>query len=118
MAEKDQPYTRLTLPLTPGAIVPADAGRFRGVAFEVRGEGEYRLAATAYGVREGGPFSAPFQAGGKWRLVRIPFDRMRQARTEAGPSLPSAALLSLSFELARPASQPGWLELDNIRFYR
>jgi imidazolonepropionase-like amidohydrolase len=118
MAEKEHPYARLDLPLTPGAVVPADAHAFQGVEFETRGEGQYTLVVQTQAVRNGDQFSAAFQAGGGWTKVRIPFASLRQARAAGKLPFPASALLSLSFEIARPAGKSGWLELDNLRFYK
>jgi imidazolonepropionase-like amidohydrolase len=105
MAEKERPFARLTVPLSRGGVEPVDAGRFHGVAFEARGDGEYRFVAAEYGYNES---SAAFQAAGNWKSVRIAFRDLK---------ITPKALLSLSFELARPAGASVWLELDNLRFY-
>jgi hypothetical protein len=94
----------VNLPLRPGAIEPVDASAFRGVQFDVRGEGEYRLRVPARGPKT---YSAPFTAAGKWQGVRIPFQ----------PEWDVTELLMLQFEIARKPGEEAWLELDNIRFY-
>lgn len=112
MAEKEHPFARVNVPLSRGAIEPVDATGFRGVSFEARGEGAYRLLVPARSARG---FSAPFEAGGKWRTVKIPFTALAP-----GGKTPwtGAGLLMLSFELAREPGQAVWLELDNIRLYK
>src|SRR5262249_40911310 len=40
MAEKDRPCARINVPLSKGAVEPVDAREFRGVRFDVRGEGD------------------------------------------------------------------------------
>ncbi|MSV28424.1 MAG: amidohydrolase [Bryobacterales bacterium] len=105
MAEKEKPFARLTVPLSRGGVEPVDASRFHGVSFDARGEGAYKLVAADYGYKES---SAPFHADAGWKAVRIAFAAL-DAKTDA--------LLSLSFEMARPPGTSGWLELDNLRFY-
>jgi hypothetical protein len=115
MAEKDRPYARVHLPLTPGAVVPMDASSFSGIVFEVRGEGEYRAIVSSRRQRTGLPPSSSFQAGAEWREVRIPWgDLKKDARGEWS----SAELTEVAFEIVRPASQKGWLELDNVRLWK
>lgn len=118
MAEKDQPYARVVVPLTRGAVVPADLRPFRGVEFEARGEGNYRLIIPTLNVRDSNYFSAPFTADATWRTVKIDFaalkptDETSEPRTWMGDDA-----LMLIFSLSRRAGEPGRLELDNIRFY-
>lgn len=102
MSAKEVPYAAMVLPLTKGAVMPVDASRFAGVEFEVRGDGEYRLALRA---REGAG-RAPFRATPEWTRVRVPF---------AGAK--AAELTALEFIIARPAGDRAFLEIDNVRFY-
>lgn len=107
MAEKDKPFARVSVPLSRGGVEPVDASAFRGVRFEVRGDGEYRFLAEIYGQRTK-PAESAFTAEAKWKTVRIDF---------ASIGGDAAKLLAFTFEIARPAGQSGWLELDNLRFY-
>jgi hypothetical protein len=47
---------------------------------------------------------AKFSASGKWNTVKLP--------------LTANDLLMLTFEIARPAGAQGWLELDNVAFFK
>lgn len=109
MSETAQPFGRINLPLTLGAVVPMDLREFRGVEFETRGDGQYRLLAAAR--RTSAPFFAPFAAKPAWGKVRIPFSAF-------GPSWRGDDVTMLLFELARPAGAHAWLELDNVRLYK
>ena len=104
MGESDRPFGRMNLPLSRGAVQPVDASVFRGVQFDSRGEGEYRLLLRS---NDSKAYSSGFAAGGKWQKVTIPFD----------PGWDVTALQMLQFEMARGAGETTWLELDNIRFY-
>jgi hypothetical protein len=117
MAEKERPYARVSVPLSRGAVEPVDARAFKGVQFDARGEGEYRLLIPVYGQRRGDPFQAKFNAGGEWRTIRLDFSALRP-EFNARQQWTGADLLLLSFELARKAGETSWLELDNLRFYR
>jgi len=100
LSDSANPYARVNLPLTRGAVEPMDARAFSGVSFEARGEGAYslRIANTR----------TAFQASGSWSEVRIPFDTR----------LDTSRLTLLTFEAARPGGQRAWLEIDNVRFYK
>ncbi len=114
MSEKDRPYARINLPLSRGAVEPVDARAFRGVRFDVRGTGNYRLLVPTYYTRLNTSFHAPFQALSGWRTVSIEFAALK---IESDLKWTGADLLMLSFELSRTAGKFGWLELDNVRFY-
>jgi hypothetical protein len=116
MAAKEHPYVRLEIPLTPGEVELADVSRYRGVWFEARGEGAFRLLANTYGVRLNDPFAAPLTASAAWRKIRIPFASL-QRRTEGAAPWNPRDLRALVFEMAGPAGSGAWLEIDNIRLY-
>lgn len=117
MSEKDQPFGRINVPLSRGAIEPVDASAFRGVQFDARGEGAYHLIVPTRGIRDRNEFQAQFNADSEWKTIRIEFAALKQ---ESGGEAKwtGTDLLMLSFELAQQAGTTGWLELDNIRFYR
>lgn len=118
MAERERSYTTINLPLSPGAVIPVDASSFRGVRFDARGDGEYRLTVQTLAVRDGAWHQAAFRVQPFWQTVTVPFAALRQRPD--GQSIPWTGhdLLMLSFEISRPAGETGWLELDNVRFYR
>ncbi|MCC6589135.1 MAG: amidohydrolase family protein [Bryobacterales bacterium] len=104
MSIKKSPYAQLWLPLSKGAVEPVDVSAFKLVRFDVRGEGAYSLVFWPRAIRSYNLPKAPFEAAGDWRTVQAP--------------LPANAreLISLGFEIARPAGEMGWLEIDNVRF--
>jgi imidazolonepropionase-like amidohydrolase len=114
----ERPYVRINVPLSRGAIEPVDAGGFRGVSFDVRGEGDYRLLIPTQGARDNVSFAAAFEASTRWRNIEIPFTSLRRERALYTVAWTGADLLMLSFEIARPPRAIGWLELDNVRFYK
>ena len=116
MASKTRPFVRVNVPLSRGAFEPVDASAFRGVRFDVRGDGDYRLIVPTRSVRNGAYYQATFTAGPAWKTVRVEFTALKQ-----DPREPTAwtgkDLLQLTFEAARKAGEMAWLELDNVRFY-
>ncbi len=117
MSEKDRPYARLDLPLSPGGVEPVDASGFQGVRFEARGDGEYRLMIPVRAARGRGAFNARFTASSEWKEVRIPFSSLRRPPSAENVKWTARDLLMLTFEIARPAGGEGWLEIDNVRFW-
>lgn len=119
MSSAARPFVRVQVPLTRGAVEPADARPWRGLRFDVRGDGgPYRLIVPTRGVRDAAYFETSFKAGPAWRTVRVDFASLRQAETKAPAAWTGADLLMLSFEIARAPGEFSWLELDNIRFYK
>ena len=115
MSEKDAPAARIDLPLSKGGVRPVDARKFQGVEFEVRGEGPYRFAIQTRAIRSTDHFATPFNATPAWTKIRIPFTQLKQRTGKV--TWTGDDLFMLRWELARPAGQKGWLELDNVRFY-
>ena len=119
MSEKERPFARVNVPLNRGAVEPVDAREFRGVQFDVRGDGEYRLLIPIYNTRNGSAhFAAPFTGAPQWRTVKLDFSEFKRSAANSSSQWTGTDLLMLSFELARPAGSFGWLELDDIKFYR
>jgi Amidohydrolase family/Carbohydrate binding domain (family 11) len=118
MSEKDRPYIRINIPLSRGAIEPVDAREFRGLRFDARGDGDYRLIVPTSGVRDYDYFQAAFKAASQWQAVSIDFSSLTQAGARTTVKWTGNDLLMLSFEIARPAGSFVWLELDNVRFYK
>jgi len=115
LAEKDRPFARINVPLSKGAVEPVDAREFRGVKFDVRGDGDYRLLTSTY---NNGVFQSPFKAAPQWQTIIIDFSLLKPINARAGAALHGDDLLMLSFEIARAAGSFGWLEIDNVRFFR
>ena len=115
MGPREHPFSLLQIPLTPGAVELADISAFRGVSFDTRGDGNYRLKALAYAVRTGGDFEAPFQAGPDWKTQKIEFSSL----TRQGTPIPWTGkdVRMLQFELSGAPGSHQWLELDNLHFY-
>jgi imidazolonepropionase-like amidohydrolase len=118
MSLKERPYARINIPLSRGAVEPVDAQMFRGVKFDTRGDGDYRLLIPTYSIRDNAHFYAPFNANPQWQEVNIEFSSLKRDGARLLAQWTGGDVLMLSFEIARPAGTFGWLELDNVRFYR
>lgn len=115
MGPKQAPFADLEVPLTKGEVSLADASRYTGISFDVRGDGEYRLRIDSYGLPKSEWYSSSFQGESLWKTIRIPFSDLRSAQSSAPLDLRS--LRALEFGLLRTPGSDAWLELDNIRFY-
>jgi len=117
MAERETPFARVSVPLSPGAVEPADASGFRGVIFDARGEGDYRLIVPTRGTRIAAYYQAPFTVGPRWQRVKVAFSALRRDDAKGPVPWTGTDLLMLTFEVSRPPGALGWLEIDNVRFY-
>ena len=117
MGQKDRAYVEMMLPFAAGGLLPADARRFHGVAFDARGEGAYRLVVHTRGVRDNIWFNAPFQLNAEWSMIKIDFAQLSRPGARSEVKWTGDDLLGLGFEIDRPAGESAWLELDNISFY-
>lgn len=116
-SEKDRPYARLVLPLTPGSVEPADVSAYGGVRFEARGDGQYRLLILLRSI-DGRALTAPFRASAAWSTIAIPFSSLEYPGGGKPRGWDRKNLLGLAFELSGQPGEFGWLELDNVVFYR
>jgi len=116
MGAAQRPYAQLILPLTRGAVTPADASGFTGVAVQVRGQGRYLLRFDSYALPQSAWFEADLSAGATTREVRIPFSSFRSKDPHA--SLDLTRLRALIVRLNGSAGNTEWLELGQVRFYQ
>ncbi len=114
MAMKPKPYAGVIIPLTVGSIQPVDARAFKGVRFEIRGDGDYALGVTA----TSGRWSAPFKAGSTWQTVEIPFSALKPASERGAKGEWTASdLTEVEFMGGRKGGEKFWLEVDNVAFF-
>lgn len=108
LSDKDDPRALVVLPLTPGGVVPSDATAFKGVRFDVRGDGGAYRAEILSGA---GVASHEFVVGSDWQTVEVPFDALE------GGDLSLASLYAVRFGAGRAGGDTFWLELDDVTFY-
>jgi len=116
MAEKDDPSAGVIIPLSRGSVEPVDASAFKGLKFEVRGDGgAYELEVNTLNGR----WVYPVTAGTEWKTVEVPFSALKPGEGRGGAKGPWTAkdLLQVEFGGSRPAASTLWLEVDNVSFY-
>jgi complex I intermediate-associated protein 30 (CIA30) len=118
MSVADRPFISVSLPLSRGGVEPADVSGYRGVRFDVRGDGEYRLVAPTRSERGRNYYQAAFQGAPEWKTVSIDFASMQRGASRQSAPWTGADLLSLVFRIERKPGETGWMELDNVRFYK
>jgi len=98
MGDKEKPMASMVLPLSQGAVLPANLAPYKFLDFDVRGEGGYRfeLERPGFGAR-----ISPFTAAPKWSKVRI--------------GLGDEAATAMAFIIERAPGEKAWLEIDNLR---
>lgn len=101
MGEKDRPMAAMVLPLSKGAVQPADLSKYQFLEFDARGEGAYRFDLERPGM---GARMSPFTAGPKWGKVRI--------------GIGDDTATAMVFIIERAAGEKAWLEIDNLRLVR
>jgi hypothetical protein len=97
-------------------VEPVDARGYRGVRFDVRGDG------GAYGFTVNtlsGRWRKTVTATDKWTTVEVPFAELERAAGRGGGegAWSGADLVDVGFSGGRKAGQKLWLEVDNVTFY-
>ena len=110
------PYARAGLKLDAGDR-PVDISRFRGLRFDARGEGRYRVVFVTRAVEDGRYHESYFSGSPLWTPVSIPFASIGQNGTGARVPWSGRDVIEVRFEMVRDAGRLGWLELDNVTFY-
>ena len=72
-----EPYARAALKLDAGER-PVDVSRFRGLRFDARGEGRYRVVFVTKGVADGRYHESYFSGSPLWTPVNMPFASVGQ----------------------------------------
>ncbi|WP_066685491.1 CIA30 family protein [Caulobacter sp. CCH9-E1] len=113
MAQKPEPDAGVLLPLSRGSVEPVDASAFKGVTFELRGDGgPYVLTINSVS----GSWATTVSADKTWTKVTVPFtDFKRSGRGEGAWT--GTDLLEVGVSGSRPAGRKLWFELDDVTFY-
>lgn len=117
MSTKASPTAGVVLPLSRGGVEPVDLTAWRGVRFDVRGDGQaYELRLRGHQ----GQWRKTIAAGSEWQTVEVPFSTLEpvaQRNGNAGADWSGDKLFDLRIGGGRAAGQTLWLELDNVAFY-
>jgi len=116
MGDGSDPYARAALKLDAGER-PVDISRFRGLRFDARGEGRYRVVFVTRAVDDGRYHQSYFSGSPLWTPVSIPFASIGQNGAGARVPWTGRDVVEVRFEMVRDAGRLGWLELDNVTFY-
>jgi hypothetical protein len=116
LGEGATPFVRATLPLSADGR-PRDVSRFRGLRFDARGEGRYRIVFVTRSVTDGRFHESYFSGSPIWTPVSVPFASVGQNGTGERVRWSGRDLVEIRFEAARDAGSMAWLELDNLRLY-
>lgn len=112
----DHPSVKMEFPVTRGGVELGDVSEFKGVSFDMRGEGQYRLLLKTYAVRDPNLYSARIAPSGEWHTVRLPFAEIKRAKQIS--AWDGRDLVSLVFEMSGAPETTSSLELDNLAFYK
>jgi hypothetical protein len=111
-----EPFARAAIKLD-AAERPVDVSRFRGLRFDARGEGRYRVVFVTRSVADGRYHESYFSGSPLWTPVSIPFASVGQNGAGDRVAWTGRDVVEIRFEMARDAGRLGWLELDNVTFY-
>jgi hypothetical protein len=116
MGQGSAPFVRAAIPLSTDGT-PVDVSRFRGLRFDARGEGRYRIVFVTRSIVDGRYHESYFSGSPLWTPVGIPFASIGQNGAGGHASFTGRDLIEIRFEIARGPGQMAWLELDNVKFY-
>jgi hypothetical protein len=72
--------------------------------------------AETYGGSSNALRAAPIALAGEMQVIRIPFEAFVEPKSDG--ALDRRSMLALLLELAGPAGEKPWLEVESIGFYR
>ena len=116
MSAKDNANAGVIIPLSRGSVQPVDVTAFKGVRFEIRGDG----GAYSLGVNTlNGRWSSEVPSGPEWRTVEAPFTALKREKSRWGGTGPWTGddVLEITIDGGRPAGEKMWVEIDNVTFY-
>lgn len=123
MARKSDPAAGVIIPLSRGSVEPTDARAFKGVRFEVRGDGDYTFSINALTGR----WAANVTGSPEWRQVEVPFAALQRVvrrdadgvnQTTQQVDWSGRDLLEVELGGTRPVGSRLWMEIDNVVFYK
>ena len=115
MAVKEAAYAGFAIPLSRGSINPAKIGNYKGVRFDLKGDGPYSVQLNGLD----GAWAAQVQGGADWTTVEVPFSQFKpvERRGKAGPAFTGDGITQVEFGGSREPGKRMWLQIDNVRFY-
>jgi hypothetical protein len=113
MAQKPEPDAGVLLPLSRGSVQPVDVSAFKGLTFELRGDGGAYIVTIN---TVSGSWTAKVMADKTWAKVAVPFADFKRSERGEG-AWTGTDLLEVGVSGSRPAGRKLWFELDDVAFY-
>ncbi len=116
MSAKDNANAGVIIPLSRGSVQPVDVTAYKGVRFDVRGDGSpYSLGINTLNGR----WTSEVASGPEWRTVEVPFSSLQREKSRWAGTGPwtGVDVLEVTVDGGRPAGQKMWVEIDNVTFY-
>ncbi|MEC3909402.1 amidohydrolase family protein [Sphingobium sp. CR2-8] len=115
MAVKDNAYAGFAIPLSRGSITPAKISGYKGLRFDLKGDGPYTVRLNGLD----GIWEATVQGGTGWASQDVPFARFKPVsrRGKASPAFTGDGIIQVEIGGSRGPGQRMWLQVDNVRFY-
>jgi hypothetical protein len=121
LSSKPAPFASVLIPLSRGAVAPADLRGYKGLRLELRGESAGQ-SVLLRGVPGSPEWRAALPASAGWKKVELPFGSFVPAAAEEGRSAAAATwsgteVTSIGIIGAGQAGQTIWFEVDNVELY-
>jgi hypothetical protein len=117
LSSKAAPFASVLIPLSRGAVAPADLRTYKGLRLDLRGRSASH-AVTLHGVPGAVDWRADVAAGEQWQTIDLRFDRFVPAEAANSPAPWSGIdLTTIGVVATGAAGQSIWFEIDNVQFY-
>ncbi|MBL8646239.1 MAG: CIA30 family protein [Sphingosinicella sp.] len=115
MSAKDDAFVGVIFPLSRGSVAPADLSSYRGVRFDLNGEGPFTV--RLYGP--GSNWAATIEGSADWQTVDLPFSRLKPeaGRHVTARAWDAGAIFQVEISATRPGGHSVSMQLDNMAFY-
>ena len=112
LALREDARAGIAVPLNQGFVQPADGSAFKGVSFDVRGDGgpyTFMVSTTE------GRWTSVFEADDEWGVAFLPFEELDPPSEEVAWT--GQDIIDVRVLIKRPGGDAAWFELDNVKFY-
>lgn len=119
LSSKPAPFASVLIPLSRGAVAPADLRGYKGLRLEIRGESAAQ-SVVMRGVPGSPEWRAALPASTAWKKVELPFGSFVPAAREGRPANAAWSgtdITSIGILGAGKAGQTIWFEVDNLELY-
>lgn len=115
MAMKQAAYAGFAIPLSRGSITPARLASYKGLRFDLKGDGPYTVRLNGLD----GVWEAKVEGAAGWTTLDIPFAQFKpvERRGKVGPAFTGDGITQVEFGGSRGPGQRMWLQVDNVRFF-